>query len=250
MKLLVILLCILSERYLVHAISYLRFNWFPTYCNKIFQTLQQSAWLLNPVILMAIFVLPIVLIVALVLAMADHLLFGLIGFLLNLVIFYYCIGPSNPFYPVRSELDNENSELFVGIYFVQANRQLFSLIFWYGITGILGALVYRLITLCREQELTARPAIQITNLMEWIPTRITVFLFLLVGNFQKGILFYKQNFISSPLNNERLLSEGGLLCLRTSENETVQLPSAEKLVEHALIVNLVFLALFTLIAFM
>ncbi len=59
-----------------------------------------------------------------------------------------------------------------------------------------------------------------------------------------------QKFFSSPEFNNQLLTEGGLLAARTSESEPVQLPYAESLVEHSIIVYLVVLALFTLGAFM
>lgn len=250
MKLLVILLCLLSERYLVHALSYLRFNWFSAYCTKIYQSISQTKLLLNPAILLTILVLPLIVIAAIALFIANHLLFGLLKFLLHLVIFYYCLGPNNPFYPVRLETEVESSESVVGSYFAHVNGQLFSVIFWYVCTGALGVLTYRLISLCREQELTAKLATQLTNLLDWVPARLTVLLFLLVGNFQKGIHFYRQKFFSSPAKNEQFLSEGGLLTLRSSENESVQLPDAESLVEHALVLYLVFLALFTLVALM
>ncbi len=41
---------------------------------------------------------------------------------------------------------------------------------------------------------------------------------------------------SGPENNDSLLSQGGLLAAHNSENESVQIPYAESLVEHALIV--------------
>jgi len=192
--------------------------------------------------------LPLILISGLALFIADELLLGFIAFLLNLMLFYYCLGPHNPFYPFREEIDEENSELALGRYFAQVNGQLFAVIFWYVLLGALGVLSYRLISLSRKQKLTANLATILTNILDWIPARINVLLFLLVGNFQKGFHFYTQKFISSPENNELLLSEGGLLAARTNENEPVQLPYGENLVEHAIIVYLVLIALFTLVA--
>lgn len=176
----------------------------------------------------------------------NRILFGFLGFLLSLVIFYYSLGPENPFYPVREDTDSENSEFVVGHYFAKVNGQLFAVVFWYIVFGALGALAYRLISLCRTQDITAQLATRLTDLLDWIPARITVFLYLLVGNFQRGIHFFSQNFLSSPKNNDSFLREGGLLAARAAETEPVQLPYAESLVEHAMIVYLVFLALFTL----
>jgi AmpE protein len=41
---------------------------------------------------------------------------------MNVVIFYYCLGPENPFYPVLDGTSNDN----VGDYFAKVNQGLFS----------------------------------------------------------------------------------------------------------------------------
>lgn len=248
MKLLVILLCLLSERYLVHAVSYLRFTWFSSYYTIIKENLVKIKINLVSLSLLVLVVLPMLIIWGIALYIADHWFFGFLCFLLNLLIFYYCLGPDNPFYPIREDANEQNPEVAAGHYFAQVNNQLFAVIFWYVILGPLGVLFYRLVSLCRLKEPTAALALKITNLLDWIPARITVFLYLIVGNFQKGFHFFAQNFISPPDNNERLLYEGGLLAARTNEKESVQLTFAENLVEHALVVYLVFFALFTLVA--
>lgn len=129
MKLLVIILSLLSERYLVHAVSHLRFNWFPAYFNTLSERLPKSHQLLYQALILLAIVLPLAIICAVLLYIFDSVLFGFIGFLLNLAIFYYCLGPENPFYPVREDTDAEHSELAVGDYFAKANGQLFAVIF-------------------------------------------------------------------------------------------------------------------------
>ncbi|WP_028387630.1 regulatory signaling modulator protein AmpE [Legionella fairfieldensis] len=250
MKLLVIVLCLLSERFLVHALSYKRFYWFSSYFDAIRQRLPQNSFFSTPAVGMIAVIFPVLFITGLVFLVFNHVLFGFIGLLLNLAIFYYCLGPENSFYPVRQEMGEEHNEMEAGRYFAKVNGQLFAVIFWYIITGASGVLIYRLISLCRYQELTAKLAASLTNILDWIPVRLTVFLYLLVGNFQRGIHFFIQKLPSSPENNTEFLSEGGLLAARTSDNESVQMSYAESLVEHALIVYLVFIAFFTLVAWL
>ncbi|KTD22821.1 inner membrane protein AmpE [Legionella lansingensis] len=245
MKLFVIVLCLLSERYLIHAVSHNRFYWFSSYFAAISQkwVAAETSFLIQASVLALVVLIPVV-IVWLLLYIFGHLLFGFIGFLLNLVIFYYCLGPQNPFYPVRSE--EQENETMVGDYFAKVNGELFAVIFWYIVAGPIGILVYRLISLCSEQSLTAKLAQTITDVLDWIPARLTLLLYLLVGNFQRGIGFFMGMFFASPEKNDDLLSQGGLLAARTNETETVILPYAENLMEQALVVYLVFLALFTL----
>ncbi|WED44099.1 regulatory signaling modulator protein AmpE [Legionella cardiaca] len=250
MKLFVIVLCLLSERYLVHAVSHNRFYWFSSYFTAISQKLfTTEASLFYQILILVAVVIPPVLVTWLLLYIFGHLLFGFIGLLLNLIIFYYCLGPQNPFYPVR-EAGEDDSEAVTGNYFAKINGELFAVIFWYIVAGPLGVLLYRLISLCRDYETTAEIARIITNALDWIPARLTVLLYLLVGNFQRGIHFFAQMFFSAPEKNDTVLSNGGLLAARTYEDEAVPLPYAESLVEHALIVYLVFLALFTLVSWL
>lgn len=246
MKLFVIVLCLLSERFLIHAIALKRFEWFSNYFFSVSKCFPQSVSSLNTLIILSAVLLPILILSWIILAIFDHFLFGIIYFIVNLLIFYYCLGPENSFYPVREETDEEHIEVEVGRYFAKVNGQLFAVIFWYILTGPLGIILYRLLSLCKQQALTGKVAIYLTNLLDWIPARITVILYLLVGNFQRGFHFFMQKFISAPASNDFLLSNAGLLAARTNENETIQMPTAEHLVEHALIVYLVFLALFTL----
>ncbi|MDI9818248.1 MULTISPECIES: regulatory signaling modulator protein AmpE [unclassified Legionella] len=250
MKLLVIVLCLLSERFLIHRISHSRFHWFSSYFTGISQRLPKTEIsLFSEIFILSAVVLPLLLLTWLVLAILGHWLFGFVGLLLHLVIFYYCLGPENPFYPVREGEEGED-EVITGNYFAKVNGGLFAVIFWYIAAGPLGVLVYRLISLSRTQSLTTRLAQMLTDLLDWVPARLTVLLYLLVGNFQKGIRFWIGMFFASPDKNYLLLSQGGLLAAKTDEMEVIQMPYAENLVEYALIVYLVFLALFTLVAWL
>ncbi|WP_454780857.1 hypothetical protein [Legionella sp. WA2022007384] len=249
MKLLVILLCLLSERFLIHSVSYQRFYWFPDYCQKIKSLGDKHSSLNNPWVLLALIIVPILILVSLIYLLLHPLVFGLMGFLLSIVIFFYCLGPQNVFYPIVQSDTKSNQEI-VGDYFILVNRQLFSLVFWFIIAGPIGALTYRLITLCRDIHFVGEQANEVTDLFEWIPARLTVLLFLLVGNFQRGFSLFTSYFIAKPDMNGEMLRECGLLAVKTNETEEIPMPVAEGLVEHAIIVMLVFIALFTLITWL
>ena len=250
MKLLVIVLCILSERYLVHAASYYRFHWFAAYSNSVTQKLPHNGLFANSFVALAALILPILIIVGIVLALFDNVLFGFISLLLNLLIFYYCLGPVNPFYPISLPEEDTESEAVAGRYFAKVNNQLFAVIFWFIVAGPLGALLYRLLSLCKSHEVAKPAAELLSGYLDWVCARITLMLYLLVGNFQKGFHYYMQMFLSSPRNNDEILETGGLLAARTSDVDVVTLPYAQNFVEHALIVYLVFIAFFTLVAWL
>lgn len=247
MKLLVIVLCLLSERFLVHVSAHHRFSWFNNYWkmlgDKVAHRQTSSAY---PWILLGLLVLPSLLISWFVLSLFSNWFFGFVGLILNVVIFYYCIGPGNPFYPVRGEHNEEKAPEVVGDYLAHVNGQLFAVIFWYIALGPLAILAYRMISLSQTQESVQKEATFLTALLDWIPAKITSLLYLLVGNFQAGFQHFSRLLLAAPEHNETMLSACGLSAIGPDDPEQYLMPQAEVLVEHAVIVLLVMLAIFTM----
>ena len=250
MKLLVIVLCLLSERFLVHVGSHNRFRWFSVYGKAMDQRLAQISFLSSSWLMLVLVVLPLLLVFFIALHFFSNGLFGFVGFLLNVIIFFFCLGPGNPFYPVRAPTTENVSDVEIGEYLVQANGQLFAVLFWYIILGPLAVLAYRLISHSQSQPAVSQSASRLTSILDWLPARMTVLLYLLVGNFQAGLRNFSKIFFSAPANNNTLLSVCGMQALGSGASDPVAMPHAESLVEHAIIVLLVLLAFFTLVAWM
>ncbi|CAM2910457.1 regulatory signaling modulator protein AmpE [Legionella worsleiensis] len=251
MKLLVVVLCLLSERFLIHSISYQRFSWFGDYFLLITNALEKRFKNTNPWIHLAAVVLPLVLLTALIYFLFQNLFFGFTGLLLSIAIFFYCLGPQNPFYPCSESDSKVGHSEFIGDYFARVNGQLFTVIFWYILAGPVAILSYRLIALCKNNDEVSQQAKQLSHILEWLPARITALLYLLVGNFQRSITTFLQYAVNiTPDSSYLLLSECGLQAVKLNESDEVPIPNAEALVEHAAIVMVVFLALFTLAAWL
>lgn len=247
MKLLVIMLCLLSERFLVHSISYQRFSWFEYYGTSIIKLLEQKKLTTSSWFVLLALVSPILLLVALIYLLLHNLLFGFVGFILNLFIFLYCLGPNNVFYPLTSEGSSSSATQITSNYLVKANSQLFAVIFWYVLAGPLFALAYRLISLVQGISSTSKEAMELTDILEWIPARLTAVAFLLVGNFQRGLPLLVHLFFASPNLNSQLLSQCGLQALRLNDtSDELPIGLAEQLIANATIVFLVFISFFTL----
>ncbi|VEB35859.1 inner membrane protein AmpE [Legionella sainthelensi] len=249
MKLLVILLCLSCERFLIHSASYQRFYWFTNYYQKIKISADKNSFFVNPWALLALIVIPLLLLALIIYLLLHQVFFGLMGLILSILIFFYCLGPQNIFYPITHSEVKSDQEL-VADYFISVNRQLFSLIFWFIVAGPIGALAYRLITLCREFNTVHEQANEVTDLLEWIPARLTVILFLLVGNFQRGISIFTRFLFAKPEINSEMLRDCGMQAVKSNDMEEISMPAAESLVEHAIIVMLVLIALFTLFSWM
>lgn len=253
MKLLIIVLSLLSERYLMHRIAQQRFSWFPAYTAKLRHMLpaQENANSnIRAVLLLLLYILPILFIVWFITGLIGGFLFGFVGFLIALFVFYYCLGKENVFYPITDPNTAPDEQSQAGQYLLRANGNLFAVIFWFLIAGVPGALLYRLLVLSKQEPTCAFLADKIVGLLDWVTVRVTLMFYLLVGNFQRGFDFFASRIIAGPEHNDELLREGGLLAARSVENESVTLPNAQRLVEHALGVFLVLIALLTLVSWL
>ncbi len=256
MKLLIIVLCLLSERYLIHKISYSRFSWFAHYCKRCLSYGTNSMLFNKSIMQLLLVILPLIIFVSMLLYLCHTIVFGLLFFLLQLLLVYYCIGPVNPFYPLSGALadDEYNADEIDAVnYFVAVNQQLIAVIFWYITVGPIFMLLYRLCSLCQYslvQEFGTENILakNITAILNWIPVRITAMLYLLVGNFQRGLQYFMQMFFRTYKQNNQFLSNIGLLAARVDDNAVVSLTVAQHLIEQSVIVYVILLAFFTIIA--
>ncbi|WP_133129640.1 hypothetical protein [Legionella yabuuchiae] len=250
MKLLVIVLCLLSERFLIHMSSHHRFEWFEPYANSFSKKLPEKGMWANGWVRLAALILPIITVSSLIFFFLNNVAFGFASLIFNILLFYYCLGPQNPFYPKRQHTEHEITPDEVGAYLADVNGQLFTVIFWYIVIGPIGILAYRMISLSRSLNITKPAASLLTALLDWIPAKMTSFLYLLVGNFQAGLSYFLKYFFMSPEANRLMLIQCGLQAVEKEQESQMLLPQAETLVEHAVIVLLVFLAIFTMVAWL
>lgn len=252
MVFIVIVLCLLSERFLLHRGAVNRFDWFLSYAHTIITNTKIP----TTGVRLAVIVLPFLLICWFLLLIFNYFLFGLVAFILNIAILIYCIGPENPFYTAEKPIillnedpNIDSNDQGLGQYLTQVNEQLFAVLFWYIAFGPVGALAYRLMSLARHLEIVNPIASRLFNCMDWLPVRITALLYLFVGNFQMGFRYFSTQVYSTPAHNQTLLSHCALQALGTTKaRKQMTILDAERMVEHATIVLLVFMAMSTLLA--
>ncbi len=246
MQLLVIVLCLFSERFLAHESTHDRFRWFKVYAEKVISFVNRLCSHISPWIILALIIFPLLILACIVLCFFDEFLFGFFALILNIAIFYYCVGLINPFYPVLSNTTEPLLEQDVGDYFVHVNGQLFAVIFWYVLLGPLGLLAYRLIAFCTGLSVVSEHAVRLCACLDWLPARMTALLYLLVGNFQVGFQNYMKLFFKPPSYNNQLIQTCGMASFGHGQQQTMR--QAEIIVEHATVVLLVFLAVYTIVA--
>ena len=172
----------------------------------------------------------------------SGLFFGLISLILQLLIVYYCLGPNNVFFPVVSDTKDN-----VGEYLVDANSQVFAVIFWYLLLGVFGVIAYRLISVCKSYSVTSAIAGKVADVLDWIPARITSLFYLLVGNFQHGFPVLMQFLSKGPDNNAQLLNQCGVATLNSTPDNQVTIGQAQTHVEHAILLWVFLLAIYTFV---
>ena len=233
MKLLVILLCLVFERYALQLDALRRKQWFHPW----FLFLKTRLTVLHPALMLAVCVLPMVLVIGLFI----HLFGVMLGLVLQIVVLFFCLGP-DAIYPGASKKSTATE------CFESALRQWFAVLFWYVVLGLMGAVLYRLLELAsREAELNPL-ASKIMGYLDWIPARLTGVLYLLVGHFQQGYSFALDTWWSGTENNTAFLTGCGLKATQEKGAEEVSVKAAEQLVWHAMILCLVGLACLTLAA--
>lgn len=242
MDLVTIVVCLTIERFFAHKMLHNRFNWFGTYAHQITSRCQEFPSSL----ILAVIVIPPLMLVSFGLSIMDHALFGLVSLGFNIAIFYYCLGPINPFYPVHTKPLEQLAEEDIGNYLVQTNNELFAILFWFLVGGPSAILGYRLVSLSKNLVGVQSAASYLLSWLDWFPARMTVLLYWLAGNFQAGYRQCGKLFIAGPKTNNTLLHCCGLAALNNGEIKSII--EAETLVEHSTVIFLVLLAFCTIVA--
>lgn len=282
MTFIICLLCLAFERFL--NITHLRnFNWLNTYCERL--QLRLKGW---PAYLsLFAIILPLVLLVWFIQWLLRGWGAGLPELIFGFVVLLYCLGPENLWHQVtvciktlaenndlaktisysgnlmdpnttHQNLRTFNHEFTAGI-FSQANRRIFSVLFWFALLGPAGAVLYRLVELCSEPSVLSAEnakrcnakAASIEGLLAWIPARLLAISFALMGHFLKASTCWLQGWNKGPKSNSEFITVCGTAAIDADESEwqgrdgNLQKQVLE-LIDRTLFVWLVVLALLAL----
>ena len=246
MKLLVVIVAIIALklvdfRGLVHED-----RWYYSYLKRWLSEKEQSP---NRQFILALLI-PATLITFLV-GWVDGWLFGIVGLALNVLILLYCFGRgdlsvqisdyldevrlnetqtaferamSAGFLPADHAINDEvsmNEEVLGGIVHQEFMR-LYLVLFWYLILGVFGSLFvcFGLLFLQANPDMknSQHPVSRLILIVEWIPVRILMFTFGLVGHFENVYQAYKKSgaepdFSESPAASRILLKNCGFAAL-------------------------------------
>lgn len=281
MKLIIILICLGLERYLQIGGSIKRFHWFESYVKMLRGWIkQETVW--KEWLGLAVVILPILIVLAIVYYAVAGMFYSVIGFFLSVLILLYCLGPDDLYHQLQSYFasvegeQNEQQQSFLKRFlpgkppedphaasravteqiFVQANEHFFGVIFWFIVLGPLGAVLYRLTVLvhrqgqCESLQSMQPQAALLQSVLDWVPVRVAGLVYALVGNFGSTFGYWLKHAWKGFAATSLIITECSLAALGVSKTgktaDVKENQLALDLLDRALIVVLVIIAIFTL----
>jgi membrane protein required for beta-lactamase induction len=238
-----ILIALLLERMFPQFVELRRFDWLREYSQWMQDVLhieRFGAW-----ISLGVLLFPLILLVWVIAGMVGNALFGLFELAFNVAVIFFCIGPkeldkqvdqyldavelgeTQQRYQVASELSLQPPSMDLPAQavqvckslFVLANVRVFAVLFWFVVLGPVAAVVYRVLQQLQEQQViddalsAMKPVVrQLQGWIDWLPTRISLFGYMISGNFDEALQAYRSGSPSAidlyEENNEMLQNVG------------------------------------------
>lgn len=283
MTFIVTLVALLIERFFDW--SHLRhWQWYTGYQRAIIHRLSAK----SPYLVLAAIVVPLLLLVLLIQTLLSNVLYGFINLWFQLFLLLYCFGPQNlwadTFACINALLQGDTSfaseklktafnvnngsnpqslhRHLLNSIFVESNRRVFAVVFWYVVLGPVGAVLYRTVTLLApttsfgKQEVSTelwQSAHKVETVLDWIPVRIFTFLFALGGQFVQVLTCWRKYVLQGLESNETMLVECGIAALHYEDQTKIpEDGSAEKsaisLLDRALLIALAIIAVVILVS--
>ena len=260
MKLIVILICVGLLRYAHFGHSLERYSWLQRYATTLCGYIKglHESWLLTLIVL-----LPILVIAAFLQITLFHDIFYFFGFFYSIFILWYCLWPVSLETQLETQIQHalatntaQDSRPFSTALLVDANSQVFAVLFWYMILGPFGAILYRLVAELARVEgsleniaLLAKAAAILQAILDWVPARLVTLGYIVCGNFATGLVLWRHYILSGINSSRELLIAAGLGAMNLTPAVAGDLEEARqtlKMIERALIAWLVIIAIFTL----
>lgn len=277
MTFIVTLIALLIERFFDW--SHLRhWNWFGAYQRNLIKRFPGQP----PYVLLAITVAPLVLGVLIISLLLTGALYGLLSLIFQLGVLLYCLGPQNlwadTFASIAaltqgdsakaleklkaafginevSNVQETHKELLHRI-FIEANRRVFTVVFWYVVLGPVGPVLCRTISYSAHGDNSApelsQSAHSVETIIDWLPARLFTVMFALGGHFTNVIGCWSKRVLLEFSNNDILLGQCGMAALGLDDHSL--LPdngSAERdavsLLDRVFVIVLVIVAVLALV---
>ncbi len=285
MSLLSVIFALIAESFISSLSELRRFDFFFRYVSWLRAKLPPFSFQ-NGSITLVIVVAGVLFAVWLISAMLGNVL-GLFGFLFGIAVLIFMIGPRD----LEEDVQNLNTAFDNNDYdaanlyasqlsnrtisespmqlaqtvkeeiLLQANTRMLGVFFWFILLGPVGAVLFRVSCLLKENQLTekddfADASRELYDIMIWLPARICVLSYAVAGNFVDTMSYWNGVSDLWLRNSEEFIVISGVGALRyeqrierdehdEEEPDTAGIHHALSLVKRAVIVWVVILALLT-----
>jgi AmpE protein len=251
MEFVALLICLSIERWTVFGKRVRIFNLLERYIALIKWIFKK--WPLKGYLGVFIVLLPIVTFVGIIYFALFKVYYGVLAFLFSVIVLLYCLG-SFDFHKVIESMDvsdKSNRKKYIAAIYMQGNRNIFAVIFWYALLGPIGAVLYRVnsLLICHsEMDGTKHAAEIIEQLLEWMPVRLMALSSALVSHFVEVINCWLKYVLTGLKGNMAILAECGFVAFgvdKNSEQDEIENVSNKviNLIDRALALWLVIIAL-------
>lgn len=281
-----IIITLVLDRIFNQLHSFRRFKWLQDYndwMEDVLSIKRLPAW-----VGLAVLILPLIFAVSLLQGMVADELWGLFDLALYIVILFLCLGPLDTEQQIDDYLhsidtgeqqkrhdiastifDKEADTNFlvqstqvVDAIFTASQRRVYSCLFWFVVLGPSAAVFYRLIEQSRllnskDNQANALhiKANQLLAYLEWLPARLSVGAFMLVGHFEGAFSGYTKasnEGIEMDATNQQILSQSGrggiqFTAIENAGQASHQVLKARGLVLRSLVVWLLFCLMISLL---
>lgn len=257
-----ILIALLLERIAPQLVEFRQFRWLREYNRWMLDVLhieRLGAWIGYLILL-----LPLLVLIWLLTGLFENALFGLFELAFNVAVIFFCLGPKE----LDKEIDNYLDAIDVGntqqqfnaasrltvispamelptqvkqvcqSLFVEANSRFYALLFWFTLLGPVAAVLYRVLEQLLEQKILQDSVSSLNKTVlgwiDWLPTHLTVFAYMISGSFDEGMQAFRRGAMSSIHvyeQNHELLQNVGIEAI--SAHEVVNDKQAMELVRKA-----------------
>ncbi len=238
----------------------------------------------SPILMVILLVIPIAIVIAGVDYLLQDIWFNFLAFLFNIIVLFFCLN-SQPLRRVLADYlnacergdaqatfnygtqflkDDSVSDLVLLIravtrkIFFCADFYIFSVLFWYILTGVVGASIYAFITYLAanvflQQPSLAKAANQLQEILDWLPQRLTAASYALMGHFGSAIQYLRKHLFDGLQESRGLAAEVGITALEIDPTQLTLADIQENkkalvLVDRTLVLWIVVIAVFTLVA--
>ncbi len=262
MTFLSIIIALLLERIAPQLVEFRQFKWLKDYyqwMQDVIHIERLGSWLG-----FAALMLPPLLLVWLLSGLFENALFGLFELAFSVLVIFLCLGPKELDKDVDAYLDaidlgNTQQQLNVASrltsaapatalpsqvkqvcqsLFVEANGRIYAVLFWFVLFGPVAAVIYRLMDQWLQQNILQNTLLKLNQTLlgwiDWIPTHLTVFAYMISGSFEEGMQAFRRGAVSSIHiyeQNHELLQNVGLQAI--TEHEVVNDKQAMDLVRKS-----------------